>query len=108
MQNRLWADLILNDLIQFGETGKDLINEETIELMTPYCDIEFFTPDVAGGASKAARGLCTFCIAMKDYFYASKIVKPKLEALAVASGQLAQAQKNLAAAMKRLDARKAS
>ena len=50
----------LNDLIQFGETGKDLINEETIELMTPYCDIEFFTPDVAGGASKAARGLCTF------------------------------------------------
>ena len=30
----------LNDLISFGQTGKDLMNEETIELMTPYCEIE--------------------------------------------------------------------
>jgi dynein heavy chain, axonemal len=98
----------LKELVAFGETGKDLMNEETIELMTPYCEIEFFNPDVAGGASKAARGLCTFCVAMKSYYYASKIVKPKLEALQVAAGQLAAAMKALAEAEARLDACKAT
>ena len=63
----------LKKLIEFGNTGKDLMNEETIEFMTPYIDQEYFTPKVAGGASKAAFGLCTFCVAMKDYFFASKV-----------------------------------
>ena len=93
----------LKNLIKFGEVGKDQINQETVELMMPYIDQEYFTPDCAGGASKAARGLCTFARAMKFYYEASKIVKPKLEALAIAAGELAEANKKLAQAEVRLE-----
>jgi dynein heavy chain len=52
----------LNQVIDFGMNGKDLINEETIELMTCYIDLENFTSAVAKNASKAAEGLCTWVI----------------------------------------------
>jgi dynein heavy chain len=94
----------LNQVINFGETGKDLINEETIEFLTCYVEIEQFNKDVAKNASKAAEGLCTWVRAMKFYHEASKIVKPKLEALAVAEGNLEAANKALAAAEMRLEA----
>merc|ERR1719230_1426306 len=80
------------------------MNEETIELLMPYLDIENFTPEVAKKASGAAEGLCIFVAAMKDYFYASRIVKPKLEALSVAMAQLDAANKALAQAESRLQA----
>ena len=48
---------------------------------------------VAKNASAAAEGLCTWVRAMKFYHEASKIVKPKLEALAVAEGQMDAANK---------------
>lgn len=48
---------------------------------------------VAKNASAAAEGLCTWVQAMKFYHEASKIVKPKLEALAVAEGQMDAANK---------------
>ena len=38
---------------------------------------------------------------MKDYFYAARIVKPKLEALSVAMAQLDAANKALAQAEKK-------
>ena len=55
----------LNQVIDFGNNGKDLINEETIELMTCYIDLENFTSAVAKNASKAAEGLCTW---VSNYF----------------------------------------
>lgn len=48
---------------------------------------------VAKNASAAAEGLCTWVQAMKFYHEASKIVKPKLEALAIAEGQMDAANK---------------
>lgn len=48
---------------------------------------------MAKNASAAAEGLCTWVRAMKFYHEASKIVKPKLEALAVAEGQMDAANK---------------
>ena len=60
------------------------------------------------GASKAAFGLCTFARAMKFYYEASKIVKPKLEALAIAAGELEEANSKLAAAEIRLEGCKAT
>jgi len=84
--------------------NKDAINEETIELMIPYIDFEDFTPEVAKAASAAAEGLCTWVRAMKDYHGASKIVKPKLEALAIAEGQMETALRELEAANNRLEA----
>jgi len=94
----------LKDLMEFSQSGKDLINDETIEFMMPYIELQNFTPEVAKSASAAAEGLCTWVRAMKSYHEASKIVKPKLEALFVATTELDTAESNLAAASERLDA----
>jgi dynein heavy chain len=84
--------------------AKDNLNDETIELITPYLDLEDFTPKVAKSASAAAEGLCTWVEAMRSYHEASKIVKPKLEALAVAEAKLDAANKALAEAEGKLQA----
>lgn len=52
----------LAQVVEFGTNGKDLINEETIEFLTCYIDLENFTPAAAKNASKAAEGLCTWVI----------------------------------------------
>ena len=83
--------------------GKDMMNAETIELLMPYIALENFNAVTAKSASNAAEGLCKFCVAMKFYYEASKLIKPKLEALAVAEGQLAAAEKKLNEASARLD-----
>jgi dynein heavy chain, axonemal len=92
----------LNQLVDFGNKGKDRMNDETIEFLSVYIDVEQFTPSVAKNASSAAEGLCTYIRAMKSYHEASKIVKPKLDALAVAEGQMEAANKALAVAEGRL------
>ena len=58
-------------------------------------DIEEYNTLVAKNASKAAEGLCAWTKAMCSYQAASKIVKPKLEALKLAEAKLAEAQKEL-------------
>ena len=83
--------------------GKDMMNAETIELLSPYINLENFNAATAKSASNAAEGLCKFCVAMKFYYEASKLIAPKLEALQVAEGQLAEAEKKLAEASERLD-----
>ena len=67
-------------------------------------DIEQFNPVVAKNASVAAEGLCTYVRAMKFYHEASKVVKPKMEALAIAEVQMKAANNALAAAETRLSA----
>ena len=85
----------LNSIFQFSRVEKDFINDETVELMMPYLNLEGFNAASARNASKAAEGLCTWCRAMVEYHEASKIVKPKLEALAVAIARLEQAEGEL-------------
>lgn len=92
----------LKNVQNFGAVGKDMINEETIEFLCPYMELEGFLPSVAKNASLAAEGLCTWVRAMKFYHEASKIVKPKLEALMIAEGQMEAANKALNAAELRL------
>lgn len=94
----------LAQLVEFGNTGKDMMNNETIEFLSVYIDIEQFNPAVAKNASTAAEGLCTYVRAMKFYHEASKIVKPKMEALAVAENQMEAANAALEAAEARLAA----
>ena len=43
------------------------MNDETIEFLSVYIDVEQFTPAVAKNASTAAEGLCTYVRAMKYY-----------------------------------------
>ncbi|CCI47848.1 unnamed protein product [Albugo candida] len=101
-QSMLSDSNFLKNVQTFGAVGKDMINEETIELLCPYMELEGFLPSVAKNASLAAEGLCTWVRAMKFYHEASKVVKPKLEALMIAEGQMEAANKALAAAELRL------
>lgn len=39
----------LNNVIDFGKFGKDKINEETIEFLVPYLEIEGFNPQAREG-----------------------------------------------------------
>merc|ERR1711871_1831863 len=94
----------LKQVFDFGENGKDKMNEETIEFVTAYVDLENFTSKVAKNASTAAEGLCTWVRMMKYYHEASKVIKPKLEALSIAESNLDAANKALEAAETRLAA----
>jgi dynein heavy chain len=94
----------LNHLVEFGNIGKDLMNDETVEFLSVYIEINQFNPAVAKNASIAAEGLCTYVRAMKYYHEASKVVKPKMEALTMAETQMEAANNALAAAETRLAA----
>ena len=74
---------------------------------TPYLELEAFVPSVARNASKAAEGLCAWVRAMAMYHHASKVVKPKLEKLALATAKLEEANKQLAVAEESLGVCKA-
>jgi len=74
----------LKKLLNFSELEKDDINDETCELLEPYLrEEEFFNPKIAKNASSAAQGLCTWVSAMVEYHVAAKIVKPKMDFLAI-------------------------
>lgn len=57
----------LNNVIDFGKMGKDKINEETIEFLVPYLEIEGFNPQVHAvplappGTIAARRGQGSSC-----------------------------------------------
>jgi len=96
MQSGMLADTrFLQLIMQFSKVEKDFINDETVEFLAPYLELDGFTAATARNASKAAEGLCTWCKAMADYQEASKIVKPKLEALRLAEARLQDAERDL-------------
>ena len=74
----------LNKIIQFTKMEKDFINNETVEFMSPYMELECFNPIIARTASTAAEGMCIWCKAMADYHIASEVVEPKLKAVRAA------------------------
>ncbi|DBA03213.1 TPA: hypothetical protein N0F65_003933 [Lagenidium giganteum] len=92
----------LQNIFHFSKHQKDNMNEETIELMTPYLELDGFAAPVARNASKAAEGLFCWVKAMSMYHEASKVVKPKLEALRIAEGKLEAAQASLQASEEKL------
>jgi dynein heavy chain len=84
----------LKKLLTFSADDKDNINDETCELLEPYLrEEDYFNPNVAKNASSAAQGLCTWVGAMVMYHEAAKIVKPKMDFLAIQRGRLEEAQK---------------
>lgn len=92
----------LQNIFHFSKHEKDNMNEETIELMQPYLELEGFTAPAAKNASKAAEGLFCWVVAMSRYHEASKVVKPKLEALRLAEGKFEAAQQSLQASEDKL------
>jgi dynein heavy chain, axonemal len=93
----------IQQLFSFSSNEKDKINDETIEFLQPYLDIEEFNPAVAKNASKAAEGLCSWVRAMVEYTGVAKVVRPKLEALALAEAKLEAAQMQLDLAGEKLE-----
>ena len=85
-------------LLNFSEKKKDQINEETMELLEPYLEVEDFTPESAKKVASAASGLCLFVKAMFNYHKASLIVAPKLAALQIKESELSDAMEKLHAA----------
>jgi dynein heavy chain len=103
VQGGILADTrFLQTIVQFSKVEKDFINDETVEFMEPYLLLDGFNPMAARNASRAAEGLCTWCKAMIEYNNASKIVKPKLEALRLAEARLQDAERDLFKAEMRL------
>ena len=78
----------------------DMINEEQIELLQPYFLVKdiFFNIPNAKNASNAIEALCKWVYALATYFEKSKIVKPKMEFLAIQEDKLKIALTNLAKA----------
>jgi dynein heavy chain len=104
----LGSSSFLRDLMDFSANKKDLINEETIELLEPYLKLkspkgeDIFVKDVAMKASQALGGMCVWASAMNDYHISSKIVKPKLILLERKQAELSEAERNLAEAQAEL------
>jgi dynein heavy chain len=104
-----------SNLMKFAKKEKDTLNDEICELVEPYLRFnedpakhwgpwthKVLDPELAKSASGAGRGLCLFVDAMVGYFGASKIVKPKMEALEIAEGKLKSAMSMLDTKMKEL------
>lgn len=103
-QQLMSTQSFLRDVRFFGDSGKDFMNDETIEFLSVYIDRkDFFDPSKAKKASIAAESLCTYVGAMKAYHGASKIVKPKLVAVEVAEERQKAANEQLKAAENDLD-----
>lgn len=98
-------NILLKDLIEFTNSGKDLITDETIELLEPYLQLrtpkdhrEVFVGPVAMKASAALAGLCEYIRSMRDYHNVSKALQPKLQLIQAKMEELDKAEINLAAA----------
>lgn len=83
----------LGTLIAFGNDKKDLINEETCELLLPYLWMNEFNFQAARNACGNVAGLCTWVRAMHLYINIAKVVAPKKEKLRIAQIELRVANK---------------
>mmetsp|Transcript_2907 Transcript_2907/g.5212 ORF Transcript_2907/g.5212 Transcript_2907/m.5212 type:complete len:2119 (-) Transcript_2907:878-7234(-) len=99
---RVMSDMgFIGSLVDFK---KDDISDETIELLSPYLEMEDFNFEAAKKSAGAVAGLCAWVRAMVEYTRCRKIVGPKLESLRIAEAKLRVANSKLSAAQKDLDA----
>lgn len=97
-------------VIQFTKEDKDKITDEQCELLEPYLNIklpttgeDFFTAANLSTSNSAIATLTVWARAMYDYHNASKIVKPKQDALFLKEAALDVALRELAAAEDELE-----
>uniref|UniRef100_A0A8D3AF65 Dynein heavy chain 5 axonemal n=1 Tax=Scophthalmus maximus TaxID=52904 RepID=A0A8D3AF65_SCOMX len=98
MQNSSFLSMLLN-------FNKDTITEEMVELLGPYLDMEDYNMDAAKRTCGNVAGLCSWTLAMKDFFGINKEVLPLKDNLAKQEAQLQEAQMKLAEAQEQLDAK---
>ena len=103
----------LDELAHFA---KELINDETVELLFPYTGLPLsaersltppsaasLTYEAAQRASGNVAGLCVWCNSMVLYTVIAKVVEPKLTTLALAEAREATSKKKLERAQGTLD-----
>lgn len=110
-KNALRDEGFVKRVIEFTKTNKDKITDEACELLEPYLflkvgpnkDEPFFTPQNLSQSNSAIATLTVWARAMYDYHNASKIVKPKQDALFLKETALKVAQGELAVAEEELE-----
>lgn len=89
------SSTFITDLLDFANVKKDLINDETIELLDPYLNVKDFNVDRAKTVANAAVGLCSWVKAMHSYHAAALVVAPLLSALQTKKDLFEQASEKL-------------
>ncbi len=82
---------------------QDTINEETVELMKPYIEMEDFTLESAKKVSGDVAGLCSWCLAMAFFYTINKEVLPLKANLAIQEARYTVAMADLSQAQAQLD-----
>merc|ERR1719181_2442054 len=96
------AKKLLDDLFTFD---KDNIPDNVIGKVKSYIeDTENYTPERIKGASVACEAMCIWAHAMYKYHFVARAVEPKRRKLAIAEGDLKEANAKLAKAQGELKA----
>ncbi|KAF7232655.1 hypothetical protein EG68_06684 [Paragonimus skrjabini miyazakii] len=89
------ASTFLNNLLYFP---RDLINEETVDLIQPYLEQDDYNLEAAKKVCGNVAGLCSWTLAMEKFYWVNKEVIPLKDNLAKMESKLNMANKDLAQA----------
>ena len=83
---------------------RDDISERTIRQLQKYINNPEFKPEEVAKSSKACKSMCSWVIAINNYYEVTRVVIPKKEQLAAAEARLAVASQALKKAQDKLQA----